>query len=312
MARPDVVAQQALRKWYTRLHIPALLALNLGPEKDRRVYCYQSVEPDRSGPGGFLSLCPSFDITTLGKSAVQKVLSSEQIVPPLPAGKAVTDTSVLFALPQRPLPKRKRELGRDPREGGAHLAILEEEQRSDIGSIATFEWLEPEPPRPDLENPHEGFLDPDMETDLDDVDYQNYLDFVRGQDFWCVLEAPSESSELHYMDTVPELFIGPIPRKGLPLRQAMAVEGRQYEEILRSDTEAHERSRLGYRQLDVERAGWLVVQELEDLSEDESVAWYELKKQEAKAWWKRQGFGDTKLDFYRLMEMWGPAAVVGK
>ena len=53
-----------------------------------------------------------------------------------------------------------------------------------------------------------------------------------------------------------------------------------------------------------------MMQEFDDPSDGRWVewdeGWFELKKQEAKAWWKRQGYRDAKLEFYRLMETFGP------
>ena len=237
----DVVAQLALRNWYTHRHVPALLSLNLGLKKDKRVYCYQSVDPDRSGLGGFLSLCPTSDTTELGKSAVQNVLASEKIVLPLSDDTATAETAQLFALPQRPV--ARRELEKDPREGGAHLRQLEKERCY----FARVEYVEnaAEPSPDDVPNPYEHFLDPGTAYDFDTIDYQNTADFDRDQDFRCVLEAPSESSEPHYMDSSPNVFAGPVPPEGLPMEQAMMISSQLYEEVLRSDTQASKTSPFG-------------------------------------------------------------------
>ena len=239
----DIVAQGALKKWYTHQHIQALLALNLGPKTNRRVYCYQSVDSDHSGPGGFFSICPSINVTSLSKSALQNVLSSEQIVPPSTASAVTTEVAKLFTLPPRPLVRR--ELEKDPREGGAHLRKLEEAESKIDWSSVDFIEIPPEPPRDDLENPHEGFLDPDTPFDIDVMDYQNYPDYDPDQDFNCVLEAPSESSEPHYMDIAPNIYAESVPPEGLPLKQAMTISSREYEEMLNSDYQAYEESRPG-------------------------------------------------------------------
>lgn len=84
-------------------------------------------------------------------------------------------------------------------------------------------------------NPHENFLSPDEPFDPDTIDSQNYPDFDPDQGFLCVLEAPSESSEQHYVDTNPALYDGPIPPEGLPLRRAMEIEPRLYEKVMISD-----------------------------------------------------------------------------
>ena len=71
-----------------------------------------------------------------------------------------------------------------------------------------------------------------------------------------------------------------------------------------TDTEYHRRH-TGYRELHTTHASWLVVQELNGPGKEWTMRWFDLKKQEAKAWWKRQGFIDAKLDFYRLVETFG-------
>jgi len=86
--------------------------------------------------------------------------------------------------------------------------------------------IPPEPERDDLVDPHEGFLPPDEAWDIDTVDYQNCPDYDPNQDSWCVLEAPSESSEQHYIDADPNLYDGDIPPEGIQHKTAMEIESR--------------------------------------------------------------------------------------
>ncbi|MCJ1382819.1 hypothetical protein MMC17_005932 [Xylographa soralifera] len=364
----NAAAQRALRQWYTHTYIRDLLSLNLASPEVKRVYAYQSVDPDVTGPGGFVSLCPISDFRSLRTHVVPDVLSLRRTIPPRTSKSVVKEASKLFTLPRRPIKRKQRE--KDPREGGAHLRALALETPPEDDPNAVFIDFGPEPGLDQMDDPYRNFLPPDTPFDPDTVDYQNAPDYDPDQDSNCVLEPPSESSEEHYMDNKPTLFDGPVPPEGLPLQKAMEIEPRLYERFMTSDdpqwgnnplasllnpnantfplkalapclfithipprseltpaeneasflrnfnrypflTDAREHRRFaGYKPDGADHhARWLLVQEFDPLSSDFAknvdADWFEMKKQEAKAWWGRQGYPGAKLDFFRLVVEFG-------
>lgn len=239
----DAVAQRALQHWYTNTHIRDLLSINSTSNGIKRVYAYQSVDPDINGPGGFLALCPIADSSVLRTDTVGNVLSFERTILPLLSKSVTIQTSKLFTLPHRPI--AMKELEKDPREGGAHLRELESEKSLVHEPKSNFVEIPPEPGLNEMLNPYENFLCPNEPFDLDRADYRNYPDFDPDQDFWCVLEPPSESSEQHYMDTKPALYDGSIPPEGLPLQSAIKIEPRLYDRIMTSDDKKWATNQLG-------------------------------------------------------------------